>query len=184
MKRSFLILFLLPVSLCMAQVKTAYYANGNKMYEGKFVDASPDFFAPTFESLPKEDKARLMASAKKDGEWKTWFENGTIASEEVYRNGVITGHWKQYTIDGKISADLNFGSGISTFFYTTGQKESQGLMLEGYVLEGEWTGFHENGKISFTGKYNKGQKDGVWVYYNVDGSKNTEQTYNNGVLVK
>jgi antitoxin component YwqK of YwqJK toxin-antitoxin module len=45
--------------------------------------------------------------------------------------------------------------------------------------------YHINGNIRIKSKYNeKGQRDGPWLYYDINGILKSEFLYSNGVLVK
>lgn len=177
MKKYIFFLLLVISGFSNAQTKTTFYANGNKMSEGSFINPDPLIFSTEFDTFEKEKQERIFANSKKDGAWKKWYENGTICSEEMWSNGKMIGHWKQFNKDGKLFSEINYGSGISTFYYPTGEKESQGLILENHILEGEWVGFHENGKMSFKGNYKAGKKDGIWIFYDTNGVKITEQKF-------
>lgn len=177
-----LILILAPL-FAAAQVFTGYYPNGNKTMEGMLVDADPVVFSPDFQQKPKIEQARFMASAKRDGKWQQWYENGNIASIEFYNAGTMVGNWKQYAIDGTLVADINFGS-KSTFYHNNGQKESEGTLLTNYVYEGTWKGWFANGNINFEGTYRNGMKDGNWTWYREDGTKDMVQVYRDGEVVE
>lgn len=45
---------------------------------------------------------------KKNGEWKIWREDGTIAYEMYYSNGEKTGVWKQYNEKGELIKERDF----------------------------------------------------------------------------
>lgn len=163
-----------------AQVKTIFHENGNKMYEGQLLNAPESVFNSNFETLPKEEQMHLMAAAKKNGTWVRWDENGKKIAEEFYENGEIAGNWKSWNKNGVLETDLRFSNGISTFYFPTGEKQSEGKLLKGYIFDGEWVGYHENGKVNYKGQYLNGLKNGTWIYYDVNGNKTSEQVFENG----
>ena len=42
----------------------------------------------------------------------------------------------------------------------------------------------DHGNIEIKGKYKDGKKDGLWEFFNEDGTLQKTETYKNGVLVK
>ena len=58
--------------------------------------------------------------------------------------------------------------GISTQFYDSGEKMSEGGMRNGKET-GEWTSWYENGNIKSKGYYVEGQKDSLWQWFDEDG---------------
>lgn len=160
-------------------VKTERYANGNKKSEGMVIgDAQID------NTASKEAQARQAASITKDGNWTTWFENGTVRSEEHYNKGAMVGAWKFYYEDGKTESDINFETGKAVYFFKNGNKQSEGGISNGMVTTGKWTGYHENGQKNFEGSYNaQGQKVGQWNWWDDQGRFLSSQTFNNGTVV-
>ena len=43
--------------------------------------------------------------------------------------------------------------------------------------EGEYKKYYQNGNLSEKGKYNYGNREGQWVYYNKDGSIKVGEYY-------
>jgi antitoxin component YwqK of YwqJK toxin-antitoxin module len=159
---------------------TENWPNGSKKSQGTVIgDAN---IAP---NDSKEDQARKMSSVAKDGKWTTWFENGTLHSEEFYDKGTMTGTWKSLYENGKTESEINFATGKAVFYYPNGTINSEGNMSNGMIQKGKWTGYHDNGNKNFEGSYNaEGKKDGVWKFYDTKGLATTEQTFNNGELIK
>mgnify|MGYP000414897488 FL=1 len=55
-----------------------------------------------------------------------------------------------------------------------------------YVQEGDqikYTEFHTNGQIAQTGYFLNGKNHGLWTSFNLDGTKKSEGTFNNGQKV-
>ena len=179
------LLFILVLApLCSAaQMFTSYYPNGNKSMEGMLVDADPVVFTTDFMQRPKAEQARFMVNAKRDGQWQQWYENGNISSIEYYNIGTMVGNWKQYNLDGTLVADIHFGAKTS-FYHNNGQKESEGILLTNYVYQGAWKGWFANGNVNFEGSYMNGLKEGNWIWYREDGTKDLVQIYRQGELVE
>jgi antitoxin component YwqK of YwqJK toxin-antitoxin module len=183
MLQKLLIILILAPLCCAAQMFTSYYPNGNKCMEGILIDADPAVFTADFAQKPKMEQARYIATAKRDGKWQQWYENGNISSIEFYNAGIMVGNWKQYLMDGTLTADIHFGS-KTTFYHNNGQKESEGILLTNYVYEGAWRGWFANGNLNFEGSYQGGMKEGNWIWYREDGTKDMVQVYRQGELVE
>lgn len=90
------------------------------------------------------------------GPYKRWFSNSAICEDSIYDNNKLVVQ-KYYYISGQISAEYN---------YADGKKHG---------LQKMW---HPNGKLSFTGQFNKGITIGQHIHYNNKGNKIILQTYN------
>lgn len=133
----------------------------------------------------KEEQAKKMSSIVKDGKWTTWYENGTVRSEESYDKGTMTGIWKSMFDNGKTESEINFVTGKAVFYNQRGGKSSEGTMVNGMIQKGNWIGYHENGNKNYEGSFNaEGKKDGVWKFYDTQGLPTTEQTFKSGEIMK
>jgi antitoxin component YwqK of YwqJK toxin-antitoxin module len=161
-------------------VTTTNWPNGNKKSEG-IVIGDTKLAAGT----SKEEQEKNAASIIKDGKWTTWFENGSIRSEEFYKNGVMVGEWKFLHENGNTESLINFETGKAIHYTNKGTVSSEGAVAKGMISVGEWTGYYENGAKNYKGSYNmEGQKDGVWTWWDEKGNVSAEQTFKNGVLIK
>lgn len=104
----------------------------------------------------------MAYSQSKTGIYKTFYENGKVKSEEIYKNGVK--------------------AGICKYYYENGQ-----LQLEGYYnsynqADGTFTSYYKSGKVESVCTYKDGQKHGVFKQYFEDGRLKTEIKFENGEL--
>ena len=133
---------------------------------------------------------------KLNGQVIEYFDDGALAAEKEYKNGLRNGIWKQYYykiwIDGKYKNDkkdsiwsyydtignltakgsylddLKNGSWI---YYYNNHKESEGSYIND-VENGEWKIFDSVGIVIAKGMINKGEEvPNSWVYY--DNENNT-----------
>ena len=68
-------------------------------------------------------------------------------------------------------------------FYDAQQQKAavEGMMTDDSVRTGDWTWWHQNGRVYQQGKYNEhGEKMGTWKVFYDDGSKCAEECYGNG----
>ncbi|MCX6119943.1 MAG: hypothetical protein NT027_20600, partial [Proteobacteria bacterium] len=77
-----------------------------------------------------------------------------------------------------LSANIVFGGQpeIQKTNYYSGALKSETRMVEG-VLEGEQTHYYENGKKERVEFYKKGKKQGMFTWFDTDGSKTCEVNY-------
>ena len=64
--------------------------------------------------------------------------------------------------------------------YTSGQKKSEGHILDDGAAVGFWTEWHGNGQKMTEGTYKNDEKDGVFIEWDENGQKMAEETYKNG----
>jgi len=92
---------------------------------------------------------------------------------------VLQGDAIHYYPDGSHEAFLHIGGNQSSVFYhMNGQKESEGIILKGYIYHGPWKGWLSNGKTGYEGSYVNGQRDGLWQWYDETGKLRTKQVFN------
>jgi antitoxin component YwqK of YwqJK toxin-antitoxin module len=168
-----------------AALKAQYHytevgATGQLLVDG-YYSADPKVLA----SDPKEVIAQKMALVHKVGTWKHYFEAGQLAVEEHYTTaGNPEGIWKQWYNDGKLSQEINYTSGTAVFYHANGAKAEAGSM-KGFMRVGKWEGWHQNGKVNFTGSYDAaGNKDGDWYIYDADGKLMAKEIFSKGKLLR
>jgi len=64
--------------------------------------------------------------------------------------------------------------------YQSGQKMSEGYMLDDGTKVGHWTEWGVEGRKSSEGVYKEGLKSGAWTYWHVNGQKREEGLFKNG----
>ena len=78
------------------------------------------------------------------GEKIVYYDNGIVAEESIYKNGLINGIYTHYTLNGKHLKILNY--------------------IEG-KLHGNAKYYDEFGELIVEGNYVNDQKKGLWKYY-------------------
>ena len=129
-------------------------------------------------------------NTQKNGSFKRFGKSG-ILTEGCFTDNQETGTWKFYNNNGLPTRECNFilgkEEGKAIYYYSSGKIKSVGMKKAGN-MDGEWTSYDSEGKISSivnymndtleglarnfyhgklneAGKYLHGQKDGVWVRY-------------------
>jgi antitoxin component YwqK of YwqJK toxin-antitoxin module len=129
MKRILLITFLAVIAFGCSEKKVveSTYDNGNpnvvKYYHKKAGDLVLDREVIFYKNKQKKMEGTYK-DLQRDGQWKAWYENGTIWSEGEYKNGKRNGmgiayheNGKKY-IEGMYRDDMRVGSWH--FYDTTG----------------------------------------------------------------
>jgi len=87
----------------------------------------------------------LLAQEKiKDGHKKFYFENGTISSEGIIKNGKPEGYWKNY--------------------YSNGIKKSEGNR-KNFLLDSNWIFYNEFRDTTYKINYKEDKKNGLKITY-------------------
>lgn len=74
----------------------------------------------------------MMKNGKRNGLWKSWYEDGSPWSESTFENGIKTGK--------------------TTTWYENGKKRYEGFYTNN-VESGKWTYWNEEGKLTATKDY-------------------------------
>lgn len=101
---------------------------------------------------------RSGAEMVKNGSGKYVFtsEKGTKIREGQYENGLQTGEWRTYQLDGTPLIICDFANG---------------------KMNGNFVQFYQNGAIQSRGKMLDDQKTGKWIYYDERGKKVEEEDF-------
>ena len=122
----------------------------------------------------------IFKNGKRNGVYKSYYEDGTILLESMYINGVQEGFEKCYYNNGKIKEENNFKNGERNGVCKTYSKDGQ-LLLEITYRAGLRNGqyieyYEENEKIKTKGEYKSTS------VFNVRNSKIRKDYYLNGKL--
>jgi len=132
------------------------------------------------EHLPNSNKAKvefyyengqLMSKGnylniKKDSVWISFNEQGRVTMTETYKEDLLNGEKKIYHIPNNPNdKSLNV---ISLYHY-----------VDGYA-DGEFVEYYSNGQLQKTGRFKNKQRNGLWVYYELNGNKMMEEHYYKG----
>lgn len=85
----------------------------------------------------------------REGECRTWHENGVLASEGSFASDAETGRWTFQHLDGSRAAEGSYARGERT---------------------GVWETFHPGGPPESKGRYVKGARSGDWRFWRADGT--------------
>lgn len=73
------------------------------------------------------------------------------------------------------------GSGVKTYFYESGEKMSEGELVDGKE-NGAWTLWYPSGQIQLTSNYKNGIEEGEWQWLGENGNLLRKASYKSGLL--
>lgn len=124
-----------------------YFRNGKLRREETFIKGKEEGLSSEYNDSLKRIATGNYVEGKKDGVWK--YNNGEYVAEGEYRDGNLSGEWKQIYLNGKLAF--------------------KGTYFEG-MEEGEHLYYYETGKLKEQRYYKKGFRNGLWKYYDEDGA--------------
>ncbi|MEN9443578.1 MAG: hypothetical protein RIS47_468 [Bacteroidota bacterium] len=141
------------------------------------------------EFYEKSKKVNALGSYidnRKDGLWKTYYENGVLQAEITYKLGRQKGYAKTYYEDGKVFEEGVWDSNKWVGSYKA--YHSNGVLAYdwNYDEKGKKTGqqryFYTNGKVLFAGNWEVGRIKGVLKEYYEDGKIKSERSFVDGKI--
>jgi len=126
----------------------------------------------------------MFKEGLREGVLTTWYGNGTKGSEVTFKNGIREGLALTWTVEGEWESKIIFGpEGLATWFYKSGQKESEGAFESDQISQrGVWTYWYENGQKKQEGSYRDDQREGLWTEWYENGQKEWETNYKDGKM--
>lgn len=129
-------------------------------------------------------------NGKKHGNWTNYSaSSGKVTSKAQFRNGVYSGTLNRFYSDGTRSCETRFASkgGKEKCWHKNGKKRSSvpyiahDKGLYGYARHGEYNYWSATGKLIEKGKYEKGERVGLWTRWYDNGKVRSQVRY---VLMK
>ena len=142
-----------------------FFRSGRKQWEGYLLSINPDFV---------------------QGEVRFFYENNQVRTEASYLQNRMNGVYREYTNKGvlKTSGTMRDDSAVGKWitYFDSGAKWIE-QELNGYLQNGSYTEYFEDGKISNRGMKLNGRDEGPWeVFYEGSGKLAKRLFYKNGVL--
>jgi uncharacterized protein len=116
-------------------------------------------------NINRKDKNNL-----KQGRWYTFYDNGKIRQEGMYKDDKKNGYFKEYTEDGDL---------ISVFKYVNDVKQEEAEEITKLDVQKE---YYPNGKVKVSATYRNGIPEGIRREYNHDGQIVKSFLYKNGII--
>ena len=131
----------------------------------------------------------LMADGTRHGPWEEWYPEANLRASGEYDNGMRVGPWVDFHRNGNKQAECTYArderDGPCITWHEGGQKESEGEYSTG-KRSGAWQAWYSNGQIHERGAYtfdygaSAELRQGDWVVYYADGTKQLEAHYEAG----
>ncbi|MFK8060628.1 MAG: toxin-antitoxin system YwqK family antitoxin [Polaribacter sp.] len=142
-----------------------------------FFEGSDSLFVQFFTLSGKIETEGILNKRKRVGNWKYFYPDGTLMSEENYKNGLLAGEQLVYYPDGQVTEFAIYKNGLLDGVVS--KYSSKGILIEEVTYsKGLQNGlakyFELNGDLKETGQYKDGKRIGKWEYY-MDGEIATEK---------
>ena len=162
------------------EIRNEYDQNGNVTFSGTYKMGIPVGIHRWFDNQGNVVKALLYnekgseigegiitMEGRKEGEWTSFYENGTVKSKGRYTGNLETGIWNYYSASGKLEQTGEYKNGkyegLWTWFYDNGNVKREEEYYNG-KNEGSYTEYDQSGNIIAQGKYFDGEREGEWFY--------------------
>jgi antitoxin component YwqK of YwqJK toxin-antitoxin module/CHAT domain-containing protein len=163
-----------------------YHENGQLKNAGIFDHGIKTGTWMSYYAGGQVDEKVSYASGKRDGEFLSYHKNGKLFDGGVYDHGKKTGIWKKYYVNGQVSTQQEYADGkfTSVSYYQTGIKRSeyQGIGTgDDNKDEGIRREYFENGNKDSEGMKVNGLSEGKFIFYDsASGRKRSEGVFTHG----
>ena len=181
--------------------------NGRLKEQVKFLDGKREGLTVYFSITGKESAKILYQNDMPwDGEWVTWYDDGSKKESGMYRAGVREGSWKGWFNNGQKKYVLTYKNDLKHGLYTEWGNDgrlrkdieyNKGLPISEYIVEydgegyteinfrngelsGSWIKWYSSGKKSEEGLYKYGKKGGLWTGWHENEKKKYQARYKDG----
>lgn len=161
---------------------TEYYPSGKIRAEGpKRGTQNVGYWKYYFETSKILQSEGSYVNGKKNGEWKTYYPSGKLASHGLYINDKPSGEWLYFHEGGGLSVQGVYVDGQRegnwSAYYPGGVKRSETKYNKG---SGEFKEFYKSGALKASGQIREGKNEGKWQYYFESGKLEGECEFVNG----
>ncbi len=171
-----IILFLYSCSSAEERITTSTYINGKVKQEKIFKNGKKDSLNYILKQYNYNGTIEMVGEfkdGKENGVFKWYYSNGNKKWIEKYRNGKSVDTTYCYYESGELkrmAITLN-NSTIkeATEYYESGEVKIKSFINNGDYIDSLWIGYYKNGQIKESGKVSKGEKVGIWKFYNDEG---------------
>jgi len=127
----------------------------------------------------------LPDSTDREGEYKTWYENGQLEVQAFYRNGKEEGEHKSWHENGQLGVQAFYRDdepeGKRKCWYANGQLHVQEFYRDG-KLEGKRKVWYKNGQLWTREFYRDGKLEGEYKSWYENGQLQAQEFYRDGEL--
>lgn len=159
-----------------------YYPNGQLEEECNFTMNQRDGVSTSYHMNGKISEKGLYKNGKKDGAFTSYYTSGKIREERTFKNGKDNGPSVWYDTDEKVYARLQFkNERLAEYsFFDKNNKLVISAQESGSSIK--WVNHSPWGLKLEESTYEKGNFDGAFTKFHLDGSKKATMNYNEGLL--
>ncbi len=140
-----------------------FWQNGELAAQGNYINTKRDSVWLYYSYYTKKISYRVeYIIGARNGMTQSFYPDGDIAEETIWKNDQKTGSWKQ--------------------FFDNGQLKSEGI-YKNDKLEGPYVAYYPDGKKETTGNYQNNLPDGEWLHYDNNGKVTSTIRYVDGEIV-
>ncbi len=167
--------------LAKLEIKTEYFEDGTKKYEGTYKDGKPDgthtLFNPKGEVVKSKTYSEgiltgegiMDAAGNEQGPWEEFHPNGQLKAKGEYKDAKRIGEWVFYHVSGKTEQKGKYdkkgrAQGVWKWFYESGNLLREENYLDGQ-REGNMIEYSDSGGVITKGDFIEGLKEGKWEYF-------------------
>ena len=123
------------------------------------------------------NEARAVKQVQTNKTYCSYYNNGSTNSFTAWMDKKLV-MARCYTPDGGLTSRVVNGTGTVREFYDSGTNKMVCSYVDG-LKNGKHIEWLRNGNVRFVREYSSGKRDGTWIYYYLDGSKQYETLYEN-----
>ncbi len=166
-----------------------YNENGALRQKRFFKDGKLDGPYTSYHSIGEKlvESRAVYNNGNVKGSYQEFSPMGTLSAEIHFEDGKANGKEIRYYLNGELSLDLLSKNGLVDGyykkFYPNGQTKEVGLTSEGNYV-GDWQTFYSTSTLESDYKFNqKGEIDGEYRFYDVDGKLHYIFEYRNDEFI-
>jgi antitoxin component YwqK of YwqJK toxin-antitoxin module/Tfp pilus assembly protein PilF len=164
-------------------------------------------YAKLYQNGKLAAEGNYNSSGKKTGPWKYFHPDGSVKLTENYQDGKITGELKRYRLNGqpayyerynnkeetveeksytyngilsKVTVIKDNKEKTTTSYHRNGQKNLTLLFNDEKIIDGNYTDYHKNGKVSRVMQIADGKLNGSYKDHFDNGQLKEDGTFKNG----
>lgn len=161
-------------------IRTDYYPNGKVKVVATYTkDGVPEGVRREYNEKGEVEKSFIFRYGKivgegiftdagqKQGNWKEYYNDGSLKATGNYKNDLHDGLWKYYYKNGQLEEIGNYVEGQPDskwfWYYSNGALLREEHFYDG-LPDGMLTEYDKDGNIITQGDYLEGKKEGYWIY--------------------
>ena len=138
-----------------------FWQSGELAAQGNYINTQRDSVWLYYSNFTGTLSQRVEFTAgKQSGKAQSFYPDGSVAEETIWKDGLKEGPWIQYFRNGQIKSNAIYISdkmeGAFIAFYPDGKPEIEGAYRNG-LPDGEWKRYDEKGKLTSTIRYENGK---------------------------